>query len=43
MRKKVPWLKYDMKKVEYKETQKQKTLAKNKMEEAAKILNDPIE
>ncbi|XP_020114190.1 structural maintenance of chromosomes protein 5 [Ananas comosus] len=46
MRKKLPWLKYDMKKVEYKEAQKQETLAKNKMEEAAKILNDlksPIE
>ncbi|KAJ0975605.1 hypothetical protein J5N97_017570 [Dioscorea zingiberensis] len=46
MKKKLPWLKYDMRKVEYKEAQKQETEAKRKLDEAAKTLNDlsqPIE
>ncbi|URD96330.1 RecF/RecN/SMC N terminal domain, partial [Musa troglodytarum] len=46
MKKKLPWLKYDMKKMEYMETKKQETEAKKKMDKAAKILNDlkrPIE
>lgn len=46
MRKKVPWLKYDMKKAEYMETKKRENDAKKKLEEAAKALNvlqEPIE
>ncbi|THU71336.1 hypothetical protein C4D60_Mb04t00330 [Musa balbisiana] len=46
MKKKLPWLKYDMKKMEYMEAKKQETEAKKKMDKAAKILNDlkrPIE
>ncbi|KAM0950640.1 putative structural maintenance of chromosomes protein [Dioscorea sansibarensis] len=46
MKRKLPWLKYDMKKVEYKEAQKQEAEAKRKLDEAAKVLNDlsqPIE
>ncbi|KAJ4767251.1 Structural maintenance of chromosomes protein 5 [Rhynchospora pubera] len=46
MKKKLPWLKYDLKKMEYKEAQKHEATAKMKMEEAAKLLNDlkaPIE
>ncbi|GMH30635.1 hypothetical protein Nepgr_032478 [Nepenthes gracilis] len=46
MRKKFPWLKYDMKKAEYMEAKKQESDAKKKLEEAAKLLNDikePIE
>ncbi|XP_072953823.1 structural maintenance of chromosomes protein 5 isoform X1 [Typha angustifolia] len=42
MRKKLPWLKYDMKKMEYKEAQKQEAVGKKKMDEAAKVLNDLI-
>ncbi|XP_010922195.1 structural maintenance of chromosomes protein 5 [Elaeis guineensis] len=40
MKKKLPWLKYDMKKMEYKEAQKQMNEAKRKLDETAKILND---
>ncbi|GAB2300145.1 Structural maintenance of chromosomes protein 5 [Dionaea muscipula] len=40
MKKKLPWLKYDMKKSEYMEAKKQESDAKKKLEEAAKILND---
>ncbi|XP_028760559.1 structural maintenance of chromosomes protein 5 [Neltuma alba] len=46
MKKKVPWLRYDMKKAEYLEAKERENDAKKKMEEAAKILNDlkePIE
>lgn len=46
MKKKLPWLKYDMKKAEYVETKEQENDAKKKLDEAAKILNDlrePIE
>ncbi|KAJ3669235.1 hypothetical protein LUZ60_011185 [Juncus effusus] len=46
MKKKLPWLKYDMKKMEYKEAQKQENIAKKKMDQEAKLLNDlkaPIE
>ncbi|PWA51844.1 structural maintenance of chromosomes protein 5 [Artemisia annua] len=40
MKKKLPWLKYDMKRAEYLEAKDQEIEAKKKMEEAAKILND---
>lgn len=46
MKKKLPWLKYDLKKVEYIEAKKQEAEAKKKMDEAAKVLNDlkrPVE
>ena len=46
MKKKLPWLKYDMKKAEYMETKEQEKDAKKKLDEAAKTLNDlkePIE
>uniref|UniRef100_A0A1D1YS75 Structural maintenance of chromosomes protein 5 n=1 Tax=Anthurium amnicola TaxID=1678845 RepID=A0A1D1YS75_9ARAE len=46
MKKKLPWLRYDLKKMEYIEAQKQEAEAKRKLDEAAKILNDlmgPIE
>jgi structural maintenance of chromosomes protein 5 len=46
MRKKLPWLEYDFKKMEYKEAQKHEAAAKKKMEEAARLLDDlkvPIE
>ncbi|KAG6499372.1 hypothetical protein ZIOFF_039138 [Zingiber officinale] len=46
MKKKLPWLKYDLKKVECIEAKKQEAEAKKKMDEAAKVLNDlkiPIE
>lgn len=46
MKKKLPWLKYDMNKAEYVEAKKQVDDAKRKFDEAAKILNDlqqPIE
>ena len=46
MKKKLPWLEYDMKKMEYKEAQKHEAAAKKNMQEAAKLLNDlkaPIE
>ncbi|MQL85554.1 hypothetical protein Taro_018093, partial [Colocasia esculenta] len=46
MKKKLPWLKYDLKKVKYIEAQKQEVEAKRKLDEAAKTLNDlmgPIE
>ncbi|KAL5203163.1 hypothetical protein ABZP36_014115 [Zizania latifolia] len=46
MRKKLPWLKYDMKKKEYIEAQEQEKTEKKKMEAAAKIWEDskgPIE
>ena len=46
MKKKLPWLKYDMKKVKYQEAKKQEDDANLKLKEAAKDLNDlkvPIE
>ncbi|PON84829.1 Structural maintenance of chromosomes protein [Trema orientale] len=46
MKKKLPWLMYDMKKAEYLEAKKKEKVAKKKLDEAAKILNDlkePIE
>ena len=46
MKKKLPWLKYDMKKAEYMEAKEQEKDAKKKLDEAAKTLNDlkePIE
>lgn len=46
MKKKLPWLKYDIKKAEYLEAQKQADDAKLKLDEAAKALKDlrePIE
>ncbi|GAB2216841.1 hypothetical protein Droror1_Dr00024621 [Drosera rotundifolia] len=46
MKKKLPWLKYDMKKTEYLEAKKQEKDAKEKLQEAARILKDlkdPIE
>ncbi|XP_022718612.1 structural maintenance of chromosomes protein 5 isoform X5 [Durio zibethinus] len=39
MKKKLPWLKYDMKKTEYLEAQKREKDAKKKLDEAAKKLN----
>lgn len=46
MKKKLPWLKYDMKKVLYKNAQTQEAEAKKKFGEAAKMMNElkkPIE
>ncbi|ONI20553.1 hypothetical protein PRUPE_2G022000 [Prunus persica] len=46
MRKKLPWLKYDMKKAEYMEAMKQEKDATKKLDKAARTLNDlrePIE
>lgn len=46
MKKKLPWLKYDMKKAKYMEVKKEEGDAKKKLDEAAKTLNDlkePIE
>lgn len=46
MKKKLPWLKYDMKKAEYMEAKEQEQDAKRKLDEAAKTLNElrePIE
>uniref|UniRef100_A0A0E0A3Q9 Structural maintenance of chromosomes protein 5 n=1 Tax=Oryza glumipatula TaxID=40148 RepID=A0A0E0A3Q9_9ORYZ len=46
MKKKLPWLKYDMKKKEYKEAQEKEKSEKKKMEEVAKIWEDskgPVE
>ncbi|XP_015881840.3 structural maintenance of chromosomes protein 5-like isoform X1 [Ziziphus jujuba] len=46
MKKKLPWLKYDMKKAEYMVAKAQENDAKKKLDEAAKILNDlkePVE
>lgn len=46
MKKKLPWLKYDLKKMEYKDAQQQENEAKKKMQEAAKKvqqLSQPIE
>ena len=46
MKKKLPWLKYDMKKADYMESKRQEADAKRKFDEAAKMLNDlkvPIE
>lgn len=40
MKKKLPWLKYDMKKKEYIEAQEQEKTMKKKMEEAARIWED---
>ncbi|GJY82451.1 structural maintenance of chromosomes protein 5 [Tanacetum coccineum] len=40
MKKKLPWLKYDMKKSEYLKVKDQEKEAKQQMEEAAKTLND---
>lgn len=46
MKKKLPWLKYDMKKVEYIQSKEQETVAMKNLEEEATILNklrEPIE
>ncbi|XP_020532841.1 structural maintenance of chromosomes protein 5 isoform X2 [Jatropha curcas] len=46
MKKKLPWLKYDMKKAEYMEAKKQENDAKKKLDEVVKTLKDvqePIE
>lgn len=46
MKKKLPWLKYDLKKTEYQDAKKRETESKKKLDEAAKILSDlkaPIE
>ncbi|KAB1224969.1 Structural maintenance of chromosomes protein 5 [Morella rubra] len=46
MKKKLPWLKYDMEKAKYMEAKEQEKDAKKKLDEAAKTLNDlrePIE
>lgn len=46
MKKKLPWLKYDLKKTEYIDAQRREVEAKKKFEETARILNDlkaPIE
>lgn len=46
MKKKLPWLKYDMKKAEYLKAQEREKDAEKKLDEAAKILNEfkaPIE
>lgn len=46
MKKKLPWLKYDMKKAEYLEAKEQEKDAKLKFDEAAEALNklrEPIE
>ncbi|KAL0561835.1 hypothetical protein IC582_002280 [Cucumis melo] len=46
MKKKLPWLKYDMKKAEYLEVKEKEKEAKKKLDEAANTLNDlkePIE
>uniref|UniRef100_A0ACD5XP21 Uncharacterized protein n=1 Tax=Avena sativa TaxID=4498 RepID=A0ACD5XP21_AVESA len=46
MKKKLPWLKYDMKKLEFQNVQNEEKISKKKMEEAAKIWQDakaPIE
>ncbi|KAJ8451449.1 hypothetical protein Cgig2_017840 [Carnegiea gigantea] len=40
MKKKLPWLKYDMKKADYMESKRQEADAKRKFDEAAKMLND---
>lgn len=46
MKKKLPWLKYDMKKAEYLEAKELEKDAKKKLDTAAKMLNEfkePIE
>lgn len=46
MKKKLPWLKYDLKKAKYIEAKEQEKEAKLKLDEAAKVLNElrePIE
>lgn len=46
MKKKLPWLKYDLKKAEYMETKELEKEAKKKLDEAATTLNhlkEPIE
>ncbi|XP_065856265.1 structural maintenance of chromosomes protein 5-like [Euphorbia lathyris] len=46
MKKKLPWLKYDMKKAEYMEAKEQEKDAKKKLDEAAKALKnlaEPVE
>lgn len=46
MKKKLPWLRYDMKKAEYLEAKRKEKDAKKKLDEAAKTLNElkePIE
>ncbi|EPS70148.1 hypothetical protein M569_04612, partial [Genlisea aurea] len=46
MKKKLPWLKYDIKKADYLEAKKHQEVAKEKLDEAAKALNkckEPIE
>uniref|UniRef100_A0A7N0USJ7 Structural maintenance of chromosomes protein 5 n=1 Tax=Kalanchoe fedtschenkoi TaxID=63787 RepID=A0A7N0USJ7_KALFE len=43
MKKKLPWLKYDLKKAEYMETKELEKEAKKKLDEAAKALNNLME
>lgn len=46
MKKKLPWLKYDMKKAEYMEVKEKEKEAQKKLDEAANTLNElkePIE
>jgi hypothetical protein len=46
MKKKLPWLKYDMKKAEYMVAKEKEKDSKKKLDEAARALNDlrePIE
>lgn len=40
MKKKVPWLRYDMKQAEYREAKDRENNAEKALEEAAKLLND---
>lgn len=46
MKKKLPWLRYDIRKAEYMEAREQEKAAKKKLDTAVKLLNDlakPIE
>jgi hypothetical protein len=43
MKKKLPWLKYDIKKAKYMEAKEQEKEAKLKLHEAAKSLNELME
>lgn len=46
MKKKLPWLKYDMKQAEYREAKEREKTAAKEFEKAAKLLNElkkPIE
>lgn len=40
MKKKLPWLKYDMKQAEYREAKEREKTAAKAFEEAAKLLNE---